>query len=404
MTDRPLSIVYYAPSWPPGYGAPNGIVSYVSVMSEALRDRGHRVHVVSPEYPEIYQDKYFVPVKRPFEQLLFRAKEKLGLHQPYEDHDNQMARNIASAIRRIGEVDLFEMEESFGLCGRVDQIVDNACICRLHGPWYQALEQEGRTTENAEDSRRMAAEREWFRACEFVSAPTPIVMDGMKEHSQYEPMLNQVIPNPALQPSVKVAHENETCSNILFIGRIDRRKGADIALEAFGLIAEKHPDAILTIGGPDKGVEMGGRTQFFTDLLEQSVPEGARSRVHYLGPLSPAQVSEQRRYHGIALIPSRYENQGYTMVEAMSAGSLTLCADFEAASCFIEDQVNGMLFRAGDGRDLAEKLSFILQHPEYQRRWGAAARRYVFETLVASVVTEKMEDFYKEVLSRYQRS
>ncbi|MEM6747699.1 MAG: hypothetical protein AAF608_09790 [Pseudomonadota bacterium] len=55
----------------------------------------------------------------------------------------RLALEIASFIRRIGDVDIFEIGESFGPCGRVGAPRGRHGVCRLRGPWYQALRNEG---------------------------------------------------------------------------------------------------------------------------------------------------------------------------------------------------------------------------------------------------------------------
>lgn len=89
-------------------------------------------------------------------------------------------------------------------------------------------------------------------------------------------------------------------------GRHVPQKGFDLLIEAFALVKQQLPAAVLRIGGD------GPETQALREL--------AGDGVEFLGPLSRAGVHDLLRLARVAVVPSRLEPFGIVAVEAMAAG------------------------------------------------------------------------------------
>lgn len=124
---------------------------------------------------------------------------------------------------------------------------------------------------------------------------------------------------------------------LLFLGRIHRKKGCDLLLEAFQRIASQHPDLDLVMAGPDQ--------QGWQPELEAAVAQaGLSDRVHWPGMLS-GDVKWGAFYACEAFIlPSHQENFGIAVAEAMACGRAVL----------VSDKVNIAPDIAADGAGLME--------------------------------------------------
>lgn len=96
--------------------------------------------------------------------------------------------------------------------------------------------------------------------------------------------------------------------NILFVGRLDKIKGLDHLLKAFGQIATKHPDTRLLVAGD-------GDFQLYLSQCR-----GLQGRVSFLGRMTSGEVEELYRSAYIGVMPSFHEQCSYTAIEMMRHG------------------------------------------------------------------------------------
>jgi len=158
-----------------------------------------------------------------------------------------------------------------------------------------------------------------------------------------------------------------------FIGSFYAYEGLDLLLAAVPRVLESLPDlqGLLVGGGP---VEQ--------QVREQVQQLGIGERVHFTGRVPHDQVS---RYYSLVDVSvyARHPMRITELVtplkplEAMAQKSLFLASDVGGHRELVRDGENGVLFRAGDVDDLAEKLRGIFADRE---RWAAlreAGRHYV---------------------------
>ena len=124
---------------------------------------------------------------------------------------------------------------------------------------------------------------------------------------------------------------------LLYLGRVHRKKGGDMLVEAFAKIAERDPELDLVMAGPDQ-------QQWRSVLQEAAAKAGIRGRVHWPGMLK-GDVKWGAFYASEAFIlPSHQENFGIAVAEALACGRPVL----------LSDKVNIASEIASDGAGLVE--------------------------------------------------
>jgi mannosylfructose-phosphate synthase len=167
---------------------------------------------------------------------------------------------------------------------------------------------------------------------------------------------------------------------VLALGRLARNKGYDLLIEAFSLVAARHPDAVLhlAIGGND----MNARERAMLDELRTLADTtGYSDRIVFRSFIPEEELADYYRAADQFVLCSRYEPFGMTAIEAMAAGTPTVVT------------VHGGLYRAlafgrhalfadpFDREDLGITMAKVFRHPRLSlrlSRMGAHKARSLF--------------------------
>ncbi|MFZ2681943.1 MAG: glycosyltransferase [Patescibacteria group bacterium] len=172
-------------------------------------------------------------------------------------------------------------------------------------------------------------------------------------------------------------------SGVLFAGRLESYKGIDLFLQAANALP---------------------KTQFFvagTGPDEELVREQARTseNLTYLGFLSGPELWRKMAEVEVVMVPSRWhEPYGLVSIEAMACGATVLVSDAGGLHEKIKDGVNGLVFKAGDEKDLISKLKQALKHPKDLERMGEGAYRYAKAQADPAKHVARILEVYSEIL------
>jgi len=150
----------------------------------------------------------------------------------------------------------------------------------------------------------------------------------------------------------------------LYSGRLVPHKAVDRILDAFGEIADDHPDwDVLICGdGPQRRE------------LEARLPERLRGRVKWLGFQQFDGVCNAYAASHALVHASTFEPWGIVITEAMAAGLPIVCTSVTGAAFeLVEDGVNGRLVEPGDHRSLVQAMLECTDKSLWQA-WSSASR------------------------------
>lgn len=396
---RPLSIGLGTPSWPLGT-APNGVVTYVAAVAPALVARGHRVSLLTSNLtgPPGELPLYEIGSDRPPSSLLARALAALRYRvTPSAAWRAAARRDVLEAVTRMvseQRLDILELEEWFGICSWVRRACTVPVHVRLHGPWFLNGPAVG-APQDAAFRARVRAEGAGIAEADVVSAPSRDVLERVRARYGLALPDAEVIPNPTapVPPDARWSLQDCDLDRILFVGRFDRHKGGDLAVDAFARVLDVRPRARLTFVGPDPGVALaGGRVAHVVDFVNARLPGALEDgRVEWLGAQPYSALPALRRRALLTIVPSRYENHPGTVIEAMMMGCPVVAADVGGIPELVKHDVNGLLHRGGDAADLADRILELLQGPQSAARLGAQAARDAERTHHPDTVAAQLE-------------
>lgn len=177
---------------------------------------------------------------------------------------------------------------------------------------------------------------------------------------------------------------------LLVLGRMHYVKGIDIALEAFVAIGARWPNAVLVLAGPDSE-GYGARM----DVLARQL--GISSTVRRLGYVGGTEKYQLLAEADLLLLPSRQENFGNVVVEALSVGT-PVVASRNTPWKELEDQDCGRWVDF-DARSLAASVTDLLGAPDRRRGMGERGRALVSRKYAWNSIAHSMRRVYRACIS-----
>jgi glycosyltransferase involved in cell wall biosynthesis len=179
---------------------------------------------------------------------------------------------------------------------------------------------------------------------------------------------------------------------ILFLSRIDRKKGLDILLAAFAKIHKQEPRVMLVIAG-------NGEAAFIGHLRQQATRLGIGSEIIWPGFLSGDDKRAALADADIFILPSYSENFGVSVVEAMAAGVPVIVSDQVAIHQEIAAGRAGIVVPCAVA-DLAAALDRFIVDEKLRSTMGKNGRLLARTKYSVEAVRDDLLTLYRDVSSR----
>jgi glycosyltransferase involved in cell wall biosynthesis len=397
-----MHIAFFSPAWPVEKHQ-NGIVTYVHWMKRELEGRGHRVSVFTADLDPSGIDRHVFHVRSPSLSIWDRVGRRLRQARQSPQHEVfEFSKAISAAIldvHRQDPIDVVEMEESFGWFAEVSRLTAIPLVVKLHGPAFLSLVKHELDTPFARE--RIVREGRALRCATTILSPCMTTLQQTVERYRLAPMIRRHVENPVATDSRAPVWRLDQCdrNTILFVGRFDLRKGADIILRAFLSLLEVRPSLKLVFAGPDLGLPTPeGRWLEFDAYCNLLFPAELRQRIDFRGPVAHLEIPQLRLGSLLTAIPSRWENPGYTLLEAMLQGCPVVSTDAGGCPESVIHGKTGRLAKSEDPAAFAAQMLAIVDDPAGAQVLGEAARRHVIEHHSVARIAEAMLEVYAETI------
>jgi len=366
---------------PYDFAYPGGVASHITNLDSQLQRLGHDVRVIAPASRAVntFGDR-FLPIGRPRSLPSSGSIVRITLSVTLADH-----------IRRVldqEKFDIVHLHEPFMpmLCSAVLRFSETVNVGTFHAcegvPGYYfgwpvtpfLIRRRARKL-----GGRIAVSRP---ALEYARHHLP---------GEYEIIPNGVDTrhfNPAVLPFEEYRDGKR---NLLFVGRLEKRKGLAYLLRAYARVKKEMPGTRLIVVG--MGTRLRKRYERFV------AQHGLQGDVVFKGFVSYDDLARYFRTADVYCSPATgHESLGVVLLEGLASGTPVVASDIPGYSTVISNGQDGLLFPPRDSGRLADCLLQVLNDRDLSARLSAAglktAASYAWER-----VGERVAGFYRSVLA-----
>jgi glycosyltransferase involved in cell wall biosynthesis len=380
-----LKIAFVTPEFTLDDRFSGGLANYVSRVSAALVDQGHRVTVFTRGKTDVVQawngvQVYTVsglldPKHRLWDKLDFFFRNKF--YCPYQDVKAAWClwRKYREAVQSEGSFDIVQLANVQAVGLFFKPIAGETLVTRLSS--YRPLwDRQAGIPENWFVRMRWWLEEKAIRRTRFHYAPSRFVADYVQKGYNFENV--EVVETPFFQEVVepdRSVYESKLAGKryLLFFGRLTQMKGVHRLAEALPEVLRKHEDLHAVFAGADTNLAPGGGGM--RDYIRKTIGSEFTDRLVFFDPLRHELLYPIIENAEWVVLPSIVDNLPNTCLEAMGLGRPVIAT---RGSCFeqlITDGKNGFLSEADDAESLRASINLALKlSPEDREQIGKQAK------------------------------
>jgi D-inositol-3-phosphate glycosyltransferase len=263
--------------------------------------------------------------------------------------------------------------------------------------------------ESSESSRRALAEAAIIGCSDALLASCSVELDQLVDLYGADAERIEIVPlgvdhaffSPGDRRAARraIGLDGHSGPLLLFVGRIQPLKGADVAVKALAELRQRGGSAaearLVVVGGPS-----GPRGEAEVAKLHDLVVELGLERCVTFTPPQPHELlSTYYRAADCCVVPSRSESFGLVALEASACGTPVVAAAVGGLTTLVDHGRSGYLVEPEDAEGFAKQVAAIVTDPAHQAELGAGghqmARRYTW-----AIAAVRLRRLYADLTSR----
>jgi len=341
---------------PYDFAYPGGVAHHITYLKRYFTKWGHEVKIIAPisgAAPDPADG--FIPIGRPFPIPFSGSIARITL-SPW------LSRKVKAVLNR----------ENFDIVHLHEPLVPTLCTTVLR--FSRAVNIGTFHAASTRPSYRWGKPfikwllKRWINRLDCRIAVSRQPQEFINKHF---PGKFEIVPNGVdiEHFSPDVAPIEKFCDgklNILFVGRLEKRKGVKYLIQAYEWVKHEIPESRLIIVGP--GVRLRNR-------YEKWIKHAGLKDVIFTGKVSYKELPGYYKTADVFCAPATgRESFGIVLLEAMAVGKPIIASNIAGYAGVVTHGVEGLLVPPKDSRSLARALIALLRDESYRQRMGASGR------------------------------
>ncbi|HEY9870019.1 MAG TPA: glycosyltransferase family 4 protein [Candidatus Obscuribacterales bacterium] len=396
--------------YPPDTGW-GGIATFAHHLAHGLVSLGHEVEVVAlakDEAKTVFQDNIRVHRVRPHE--MEGDLGAMALCMPYSRY---VLRTSAALWKKFHELHAsrpFDVVDTPELLaeGLVPAVTKAApLLIRLYTPHSKFIAEQLHNVTASFDHQFVALlERVAMLAADVITSPSEDLADFVSRDLSIDRDTIHIVRNP-IDP-VEFSPDGERVDTpagrltVLFVGRLEERKGIHYLIEAVPPVAKAVPNVRFLVIGDDTN-NAKGQKSVLAELKESIGRKHCQAYVEFIDRVPLSELPKYYRSADVCVVPSVYDNSPYTCLEAMACGKAVVGTSAGGTREYIVHQDSGIIVPPRDSDAIAEALVALLKDDRERVRLGANARARVLEKFQRTEIARQTIELYRQAQESFQR-
>ncbi|MBN1578631.1 MAG: glycosyltransferase family 4 protein [Chitinispirillaceae bacterium] len=379
-----------------------GIATYTYTLASLMAQRGHTVHILTRSGIRDHDMTPLVHIHqfgfRRSTNCLTRLIGRFGNNPlAWEQGQSRALSSLLAAVALKDGLDIVEFPEYGGLACCYRPVKRIPCCITFHTPselvdTFNGIQPAGR------HRQQYLMERRAIRRAAAFKSPSTALKNWVCEHYGLPPASVTTIHNPFDASSIrKIRRPADDLHrfDILFSGRFERRKGAELLLHCIKKILSINNVITFTIAGETDI----GNSPNYRQSIERILSPEERMRVWFPGPLSFKKLLPLYSNSSLFLFPSLFENSPYALLEAMSAGLPVVATACSGINEIITHNENGLLFSPDDHETLIGHIRALFDNRDLASSLGRNALATIQQLYDPEKIINSHCAFYQSVLT-----
>ncbi len=216
---------------------------------------------------------------------------------------------------------------------------------------------------------------------------TTTVSSGVADElMKYYNVKNPIVVGNGVNEKVFCPIEEKRDDYLLYVGRLDYRKGIIDLMKASHLL-ENDTKILIAGKGP---LEVN---------IQKFIRKNKLKNIKLLGHISGENLVNLYQNASMFVFPSHYEGLPTVLLEAMSCGLPVMASNIPAHRDLIENKENGILIKKGSPEDIIRKINILSDDKELRERLRKNARKTIEKGYTWDIITNKYENIYKKLVN-----
>ncbi len=393
-----MNIAFVNPEYPSpsGFGH-GGIATYIYNMANACALEGHTVHILARKgnipdqlHPDIHLHEF--EQARPSFAVIDRFRNDEIF---WERCCAQAVKSLLLSLHRRQKIDIVEIPEYGGLAHELSGELPFRTVIHFHTPTL-LIDQLNSVPMDKKRKRFHRFEKKACLRAHAFKSPSQALAHYVKKEMSVPAKQLQII--PTLMPThdfdcIKKKSPPKNRINLLFAGRLERRKGAELLIDTANRILDLDNRIHITVVGETRL----GTSNAYLERLERSIDAKNRDRMWLLGPQNRKRVATLYRRSSFFLMLSLFENAPNALLEAMAARLPVITTDGGGNTEYISHRRNGLVFPVGDRETLIDHINEYIKNPKSAKKMADQAYDDVKTMYNPSHIANQTLSFYRKI-------
>lgn len=388
-----MRICLVSKEYPPetGWG---GIGTYTCELAHGLASLGHEVHVIagtSDEEKEYKDGPVFIHrIKQRNIFALWRLEKIFPMVMLF--YSLRVSQKIHELVDRF-HIDIVEAPEWRAEAFWYSFNKKVPLFIKFHTPLF-VTEKLNHTKRTLKNEIIKFLEKRASTNADYYSAPShqmaEIIADIYKINLPEIKVLPLPINTDSFKPAQDGAAQNERI--VLYVGRFEVRKGILVLADAIFQIQSQMPDVkFIFIGKDIYSIE-------HKTFLKKFIVNKSKypSKITFIDHMDRDKVIEYYTKSSVSVVPSIWENFGYTVLESMACGTPVVTTDKAGITEYL-DQSGVVKVPAENSQKLADAILDVLLNDEVRLKSRTKARYAAEKLFSRAVVSHQYEMYFKSI-------